>query len=240
MLVTFFIAGAVIAPIAVSAIAQRGASQIEGSSEERVLFETAASMMLASHPLGVGANNFNYIAISEAYLARAGVGWSDSQATVHNVYWLTLAETGYLGLVAYVNLLLGPLIVALRCGVRHRRDIRGDLLMGLGVALLLVYLHSFEEWIFVTYRDQYVFVMDIGLIAGLAIQMGYWRFPRPSPRSLGEVRLAHGVARRRRFESADKPPSTRSVGATPSAAISILGAALIASFPRPERRRVVG
>jgi hypothetical protein len=190
MLLIFVVAAAVVGPVAISAIAQRGASQIESSDSERDDFEMAASMMLADHRLGVGANNFNYIANAEGYYLRAGVGWTSFGATVHNVYWLTLAETGYLGLVAYVNFLLWPLILALRCGVRHRRDIRGDLLIGLGVALLLVYMQCFEEWVFITHRVQYVFTMDIGLIAGLAIQMGYWRLPRPSLQSLGGVPLA--------------------------------------------------
>jgi O-Antigen ligase len=190
ILLTFVIAAAVIAPIALSAIAQRGDSEIEGSNEERVLFESAASMMLASHPLGVGANNFVSVANTEGYYLRAGVGWTSFSATVHNLYWLTVAETGYFGLAAYVNFLLAPLIIALRCGVRHRRDIRGDLLIGLGVAILLVYMQSFKEWIFITSRMQYVFVMAIGLIAGLATQMGYWRFPRPNLQPLAGVRLA--------------------------------------------------
>jgi hypothetical protein len=191
MLLIFLTGAAVLAPVAISAIAQRGASQIESSNADRVVLERATSMMFAEHPMGVGANNFVYAANQQGYYLRAGVVWTDFTATVHNVYWLTAAETGYLGLVAYVIFLLAPLIVALRCGVLYRRDIRGDLVIGLGVALVPVYLQSFAEWIFVTYRDQYVFVMGVGLIAGLAIQMGYWRVPRPSLQRLRGVPLSH-------------------------------------------------
>jgi hypothetical protein len=190
VLLTFVVAAAVLAPVAISAIAQRGASQIESSNAARVVLERAASMMLADHPMGVGANNFVFAANQDGYYQRAGVVWTDFTATVHNVYWLTAAETGYVGLVAFVILLLAPLIVSLRCGVRYRKDIRGDVLLGLGVALLPVYLQSSEEWIFVTYRDQYAFVMCIGLIAGLAIQMGYWRVPSSNQRSSQGVPLS--------------------------------------------------
>jgi hypothetical protein len=219
-------------------IAQRGASVIEGSDNSRAGLERAASIMLADHPLGVGANNFVVAANTEGYYPRAGVVWGDFASDVHNLYWLTVAEDGYFGLVACVIFLLAPLSVALRCGVRHRpfpasgssresfarvgvkavddprrgkmalenrveagpverasstmpSDIQGDLLIGLGVALLLVYLQNFYEWIFLTYRVQYVFVMDVGLIAGLAVQMGYWRYPRPSVQSLQGIRSAH-------------------------------------------------
>lgn len=50
-------------------------------------------------------------------------------------------------------------------------------MIGLAVAVLAVYLQSFKEWVFITYRLQYVYVMDVGLIAGMATQMGYWRRP---------------------------------------------------------------
>ena len=181
LLAVFVVVSAIVAPVAVSAIADRGASQIESSDMSRVVLEKAASLMLADHPMGVGANNFNLTAILQGYYQRAGVDWSDYIATVHNFYWLTAAENGYFGLLTCVMFLLFPLIVALRCGVRYRQDIRGDLLIGLAVAVLAVYLQSFEEWVFVTYRLQYVYVMDVGLIAGMATQLGYWRRPAVIP-----------------------------------------------------------
>ena len=49
---------------------------------------------------------------------------SDS-ANVHNIYYLVAAETGYIGLIAFVWLLLQPLIVAFRCGWRNPRDQEG-------------------------------------------------------------------------------------------------------------------
>jgi hypothetical protein len=89
------------------------------------------------------------------------------------------AETGYVGLITFVLFLLRPMMVAFLCGLRHRGDPRGDLLLGLGVALLVVYVHSFFEWIFVTFHAQYMLAMEFGLVAGLAQQLGYW--PERSP-----------------------------------------------------------
>ena len=162
-------------PLAISAIDKRGAGEIEGSDMSRVELEKAASMMFADHPMGVGANNFVFSAFSEGYYVRAGVGWADYSATVHNVYWVVLAETGVFGLITYLIFLASPVVAAFRCSVRHRHDIRGDLLAGLLVSIILIYLHSIEEWILITYRLQYMYAVDVGLIAGLATQMGYWR-----------------------------------------------------------------
>jgi hypothetical protein len=40
--------------------------------------------------------------------------------------------------------------------------------------LSLVYVHSFYEWLFVTFQAQYIFAAVTGLIAGLAQQLGYF------------------------------------------------------------------
>jgi O-antigen ligase len=145
-----------------------------GTDESRVQMARAASMMLSDHPMGVGANHFVLVANAQGYFARSGLSWIGFASTVHNAYWLVAAETGYIGIVAFVILLLRPLTVAFLCGWRNRGDRRGDLLLGLGVALLMVYLHSFYEWVFVTFGVQYIFAVTIGLVAGLAQQLGYW------------------------------------------------------------------
>jgi O-antigen ligase len=180
---------AVLVPLSLFAIAARGDAALGSSDEERVVLETAASMIVSDHPWGVGANHYVLVAMLDGYNQRAKVNWTSMSATVHNVYWLVLAETGYLGLWAFVILLLHPLIVAFRCGWSHRGDPRGDLLLGLGMALGAVYVHSALEWIFITFQVQYIFAMALGLVAGLAQQLGYWG--RPAARR-APVTLASG------------------------------------------------
>ena len=112
---------------------------------------------------------------SLGYADEAKVAWTSRAAIVHNIYWLTLAETGYLGFLALVILLIRPLFVALRCGWRNRRDERGDLLIGFGTSLLIIYIHSYFEWVLFYTQAQYIFAMTIGMVAGVAQQLGYWR-----------------------------------------------------------------
>jgi O-antigen ligase len=166
-----------LAPLAVASLEDRGTAALESSDEERVFLERAAAMMLSDYPFGIGTNHYVLVANVGGYNEAAGVApvpGSDA-ANVHNVYWLVAVESGYLGLVTFVLMLLQPLIVAFRCGWRNRDDSRGDLLIGLGTGILMVYIHSFFEWIFVAYQTQYLFAMVIGLVAGLARQLGYWR-----------------------------------------------------------------
>ena len=169
----------VFAPLAVSSFDQRFHDEQFSFQEdhERLAYKKAAEMMLSDHPMGVGANNFTFIANVEGYFSRAGeAGYASGLAgNVHNVYWLVASETGYLGLVTFVILFLQPLKVAFACGLRHVGDDKGDLLVGLGASLLMLYLQLFEEWGFMNFDLQYMFAIDVGLIAGLAGELGYWR-----------------------------------------------------------------
>lgn len=171
------VAVAVIVPLAQSALEHRGTDALNSSDDERMIFERAAAMMLADHPMGVGANNYVLTANMGGYNLAAGVvpTLGSMSANVHNVYWLVAAETGYLGLGTFLLLLLRPLTVALICGWRSRGDQRGDLLLGFGVALLAVYIHSLFEWIFVTFVAQYIYAIVVGLVVGVAQQLGFWR-----------------------------------------------------------------
>jgi O-antigen ligase len=134
-------------------------------------------MMISDHPLGVGANYYVVAANTGGYNNRAGVApvIGSESTNVHNIYYLVTAETGYIGLATFVLMLLQPLVVAFRCGWRNRGDRRGDLLLGLGISLFVIYVHSYFEWIFITFSPQYMFALDVGLVAGLATQLGYWR-----------------------------------------------------------------
>jgi O-antigen ligase len=152
----------------------------EESYDERGAYKTAAAMMLSDHPMGIGANHFAVIGNVGQYYERANVGAyaSGRAGNVHNIYYLVAAETGYLGLIAFLILLSCPLIVAFRCGWRNLGDDRGNLLLGFGVALVAVYFHSWVEWSLATFSAEYLLVMTMGLIASNARQLGYWRSPR--------------------------------------------------------------
>jgi O-antigen ligase len=179
----FLVAGVaaigILAPIVLSLLEarfNRDPAPLDGY-DERAAFTRAAEMMIADSPFGIGPNSYVVIANTEDYNTRAGVAaiiGSDS-ANVHNVYLLVLAESGFPGLITFLLVLLQPLVVAFRCGWRTRNDMRGDLLLGLGFALLMVYIHSYFEWIFISFAPQYMFALDAGLVAGLATQLGYWR-----------------------------------------------------------------
>jgi len=184
ILILGVIAMALIVPAVMSSFQERF-SEVpldEDTYDERAAYMKAAELMLADHPLGIGANQFAVIGNVEHYYEKAGVQtyWLALAGNVHNFYYLTAAETGYQGLIALLLLLLSPLIVAFRCGWRNLGDYRGDLLLGLGAALLVVYLHCWFEWSLATYSAEYLVAVAIGLVAGNAQQLGYWSVGRVS------------------------------------------------------------
>jgi O-antigen ligase len=169
-------------PLVVSSFQERFSfsdKTIGNNYDERAAFEKAATMMISDHPLGVGANSYVLIANTEGYNSRAGVAWvvGSESTNVHNVYYLVAAETGYVGLLTFLLVLLVPLVTAFRCARRYRHDPRGDFLLGMGMSLLIVYIHSYFEWVFITFQGQYMFALSAGMIAGTAKQLGYWRYP---------------------------------------------------------------
>jgi O-antigen ligase len=186
-----------IIPIAISSFDRRFSDQavsVSSDYDERAAFEKSAKMMLSDNPLGQGANHYVIAANLGGFNQRAGVVPvpGSEGANVHNVYFLVAAETGYPGLITFVLMLLRPLTVALLCGWNSRGDQRGDLLIGLGVTLLIVYIHGLFEWIFVLLETQYMFAMDLGLVAGLATQLGYWSRTASHAPALGADRLSIG------------------------------------------------
>ena len=167
-----------LSPIAVYSLQERFAKDPQAPGDERALLNNAAAMILADHPFGIGANNYVVVANSRGYSERADIPWSSSMAIVHSVYWLTAAETGYFGLIAFILLWAQITFTSLRCGWKYTKDIRGDILLGLGATLLVVALHNAFEWVFLVYDVQYLFGITAGLVAALAEQLGYWGAPQ--------------------------------------------------------------
>lgn len=147
-----------------------------GGYDERAAFERAAMSMAKDHPFGVGANNYVVVANTQGYSARAGVATVSGSlsAQVHNAYLLSAAEMGFGGMAVFAVMMMWPILVALRCSWRFRKDARGELLLGLAAALIVVAVHSLFEWIFVSYQVEYMYAITVGLIAGVSHQMGFW------------------------------------------------------------------
>jgi len=200
----------VLAPVIISSIERRGNLELADSDASRTALSDEAMNIIADHPLGIGANQYVSFAQHNGY-RQPTREWG---VMVHDVYLLVGAETGYLGLAAFVIFLLTPLATAFRSGWRNRGSPTGDLLLGVGVALLTVYIQGLFEFEFLGVLPQYAFAMEVGVVAGLAQQLGYRKhsrlrgathaFPTTPALSAGDG-IVHNVARL----FADRTPQDR-------------------------------
>lgn len=185
------LAMAVIVPLTINTLSERfGTSAIEVSTDgERLAFERAANAMWSDHPMGVGANQYVVTANTQGYSAQAGVIWNHGSrsAHVHNIYLLSAAETGWLGLITLVSLFGWAILRSVLFGFGNRRDPRGDVVLGCGIAIFVMALHGYYEWVFVMYQTQYVFAISMGIIAGTIRQVEREKAYRNAMRSRDAV-----------------------------------------------------
>jgi O-antigen ligase len=208
------VAVAIAGAAATMTLSERMRTQDSASSNaERVAFARAAHMMIDDHPFGIGANQYVVVANTGGYSQRAGVNWnSGSRATnVHNFYLLTRAELGLAGAFAFILLIISAIAFSIRQSWADRRDARGEVALGIAVALTVAAFHHFFEWIFVMAEVQYVFAISIGMAGGLAASRRT-KSGRSRP-SVSNPRVAVGGSRHVHNSDAgqDSPPPPRTI-----------------------------
>jgi O-antigen ligase len=159
--------------------------------DQRLAFIRAADNMFTDYPMGVGANMYVSTSILKGYAERAGVNWSagNRSAYVHNGYLVARTEMGYVGLAAFILLLFWPVFFCLRRLNQYRSDPRADMMIGYGISVLVVAVHSIVEWVFFSTQVLWLHAICLGMISGLAAQLA----------------RDHAMARRQARERADAP-----------------------------------
>jgi O-antigen ligase len=141
--------------------------------------------MVEAHPwLGIGLNNFVFviakyddIGVTPRHISPA-----------HNIYFLTVAETGILGLLAFLLLLIGIFAGSWQ-GLKSKDPFLAACAAGLLAGLAAALVHSNLGWL---WRYDVVHV-TFWFVVGLALALGRLA-PRPttaeippSPARLGET-----------------------------------------------------
>ncbi|MCS6843156.1 MAG: O-antigen ligase family protein [Caldilineales bacterium] len=124
---------------------------------ERVAHWLAAAGMWADHLwLGVGLGNY-----AVAYSAYALPRWQDPLGHAHNVYLNFGAETGLLGLMAYLVLWTAAVVQALKAALGRR-----SLLMAVGAGALGALVHATVHNLFDNLWVQHI-ALQLGFLLGL-------------------------------------------------------------------------
>jgi O-antigen ligase len=152
-------------------IIERFLTAPEASVRARDRFKAAAAAMLREHPTGIGINQFSYVLKNEGYADELDMPEMDRDGLAHHIYWLTLAEMGWAGLLAYLLLIVRPLWDALRGALRRGNGIRGDVLLGCAAGMTVMAIHGTAEWVARQTRVTYLFWIVVGLTAALYRQV---------------------------------------------------------------------
>jgi putative inorganic carbon (HCO3(-)) transporter len=132
---------------------------------ERVAHWQAAWRMFTAHPwLGVGIGNY-----AKAYASFALPRWSEPLGHAHNIYLHFLAETGLLGLAAYLVLIASAAAQLWRARTVSRGFSRA---LAIGALAMLAHLavHSLVDNLYV--QGTYLHVAAVLGIAHVAAQAG--------------------------------------------------------------------
>ena len=166
-LVAGICAFAILVPFALTALGNRTAEEIASGDAEREAFERAAVNMWNDHPFGVGANRYVIVANTQGYSDEAGViAVSGSRAAhVHNIYLLHAAEMGWLGLVAFLSVIVASIVRGLVFAIKERDNPAGDLVLGATIAILVLAVHGYFEWIIVLNQPLYLLAIAMGVVA---------------------------------------------------------------------------
>jgi hypothetical protein len=172
----------IVSPLLYSALSRRTVEQRENSTEVRDNMKAAASLMIADHPLGVGPNRYVLVANLSGYSEKAGVPWNTGNrgAPVHNLYYLTTTEMGWLGLAAVIWLFFSCFIVAVRAMRRVPAGFGGELAAGIAVTIIIVAIHANYEWIFMLHANHDFFAMSVGMAAAVYMLAGRGRGRQPA------------------------------------------------------------
>jgi O-antigen ligase len=102
------------------------------------------------------------------YRAHIKVMRYEKQAgVVHHIYWLTAAETGYLGLAVFLIVIARFAWRAGGCGWRSR-SLQGILLIALALGFCTLHASGFLEWAARISPVTYLFAITAGISVGFA------------------------------------------------------------------------
>lgn len=157
------------APAMIWSVGQRSVESTVSSDNDRAAMKDAASMMIADHPLGVGANQYVVVANTGGYSQRAGVPWNEAnlRAPVHDTYYLVTAELGFLGLLGMLTLFGSFIVLGFKMLRSDLPDGSSELVPGLLAATIIVAIQISYEFTFMEFTLHDLTAINAGLMVAV-------------------------------------------------------------------------
>lgn len=140
-------------------------SSIEGSLVERNLFNEQAVLMAQDHFLGVGLGNFS----AWSWEKYADLMPLDVEPGVpaHNIFYLTLGELGYLGLILLLAIWVRFYQLSWRAWKWNRYHLQGALLFGIFLASVVLMSQSLVHFSYRNHAVYYLLQVYAGVMVGI-------------------------------------------------------------------------
>jgi hypothetical protein len=143
------------------AIIKRFATAPKESGISRQQAQNAAMEMAHNHAFGVGLNNYSFVINNTGY--SRFIPLEVDRGVVHNIYLLNASELGWLGLGAFLVVIVGFLFLGAKYIRRREDDVTSSLAIGITVAMITLWFQSLLEWLF----RQTMVTMEFFLLAGV-------------------------------------------------------------------------
>ena len=151
------------------------------SEKTREMLNEASRAMVRDHPFGVGWNNYgrminwpnHYGEHIDAYNRSVGntVDVKEQKGISESLYYLILAENGYLSLVLFIAFYSLFLLMNLRAALTFRYDFIGGFSIGMFAGCGVIYLQSLLERVLTQPRNMALWF----LLLGAAGRIEMWR-----------------------------------------------------------------
>jgi hypothetical protein len=172
----------VAAPAMLSSVNRRTEKTLNDSDWERNTMKSAAQMIIADHPFGVGADQYVMVDNTGGYAQRAGLGWNFNSraAPVHDVYYLITAELGWLGLAGFLATIASFIALGFSKLRAKSNDDVNELVPGLLATMIVAAVHMSYEWVFMHFVLHYLFAIAAGLMIAVAVRTRKGAQARPA------------------------------------------------------------
>ena len=117
--------------------------------------------MAHNHIFGVGLNNYSHVVNNTEYVRF--IPLEVDRGIVHNIYLLHACELGWIGLGAFLLVILGFLWLGVKYIRQRQDDVTSSLAIGITVALTTLWVQSMLEWLF----RQTMVTMQFFILAGV-------------------------------------------------------------------------
>jgi len=149
----------------------------KASGETREVMNQAAVAMVEDKPFGVGWNNFGkainppypYGDVIDEWNRERGqkVDEDYAKGVVESIYYLHLGENGYIGLAAFLLVIVSQMVRSGWYTLSRRRSLHGDLAMGIFVAILITAVHLQLERVLTQTKNLALWMVMFGFLAAI-------------------------------------------------------------------------